>query len=65
MVRIFQFILINLFRLSYCIAVQVNKINLNYKEQNALRYTAGSVANALINEVKRSIHPLKEEMMCC
>ena len=40
-------------------------IQLNYEEQNALRYTAGYVVNALIKKLKHSTHPLKEEMMCC
>ena len=28
-------------------------------------YTAGVVTRALIKNLKRSAHPLKEEMVCC
>ena len=38
------------------------EVKLTYEEQNALRYTCGYVTRALI---KRSAHPLKEEMVCC
>ena len=40
-------------------------VQFNYEEQNALRYTAGYVTEALIKKLKRSAHPLKEEMVCC
>ena len=39
-------------------------IQLNY-EQNALRYTAGYIVNALIKKLKHVAYLLKEEMMCC
>ena len=41
------------------------EVKLTYEEQNALRYTCGYVTRALIKKLKRSAHPLKEEMVCC
>ena len=41
------------------------EVELTYEEQNALRYTAGYVIKSLIGKLKRSAHPLKEEMVCC
>ena len=41
------------------------ELQLSYQEKNAIRYTAGYVTRALVKKLKRSAHPLKEEMVCC
>ena len=38
---------------------------LSYNEENALRYTAGYVLKAIRKKIKRSSHPLKEDVMLC
>lgn len=39
--------------------------NLDYEESNALRYTAGYVVRSLTKKLKRSAHPLKDELLLC
>ncbi len=39
--------------------------DLDFEEQGALRYTAGSVLRSLVKKEKRSAHPLKEEIVLC
>ena len=41
------------------------EVKLTYEKQNAFRYTCGCITRALIKKLKRSAHPLKEEMVCC
>ena len=41
-------------------------VQLNYQQQNSLRYTAGYVIRALIKKVNKcSAHPIKNDMLCC
>ncbi len=44
---------------------QSQEVTLDYEGKNALRYTAGYVTMALVNKLKRSAHPMKEEVVCC
>ena len=39
--------------------------SLNYKEHNALRYTAGYVIRALTTKIERSGNPLEKELILC
>ena len=41
------------------------EVSLTYEEKNALRYTAGYVPRALRKKLKKSAHPLKEELVLC
>ena len=42
-----------------------HEISLDYKEQNALLYTAGYVTRSLAKKVGRSAHPQKKELLLC
>ena len=35
------------------------------KKKNAIRYAAGYITRALVKKLKRSSHPMKEELVCC
>ena len=39
--------------------------SLTYKEANALRYSAGYIPRALAKKLKKSAHPLSEELSLC
>ena len=41
------------------------EVSLTYEEANALRYTAGYIPRALAKKLKKSAHPLSEELSIC
>ena len=41
------------------------EVSLTYEEANALRYTAGYIPRALAKKLKKSAHPLSEELSLC
>ena len=43
----------------------VKEVSLTYEEANALRYSAGYIPRTLVKKLKKSAHPLHEELSLC